>query len=133
MLWNHSFRMAARMRQHGVGFPRFEGNDMADLIAYLYFLRFNDTGGDRANGERIFQDKGCAGCHRPAHGPPVGPDLAHSAAVQTPMGLVAAMWNHAPAMFSAMRGHAVAWPRFEGDEMRDLAFYLQSLARPASR
>ncbi len=131
VLWNHSFQMVARMRQHGVGFPQFAGNDMADLIAYLYFLRFNDPDGDRANGARIFRDKGCAGCHRPAHGPPVGPDLARSAAVTTPLGLVAAMWNHAPAMFSAMQGHAVAWPRFEGNEMRDLAFYLRSLARPA--
>lgn len=132
VLWNHSFEMSARMRQRGFGFPQFRGTEMADVIAFLYYLRFNETEGDRAEGERIFGAKGCAGCHSPTQGPAVGPDLSRSAAVTAPMRLVAAMWNHAPAMFTAMRSRAVDWPRFDGNEMRDLSVYLRSLAQPVA-
>ena len=45
------------------------------------------------------------------------------------MRLAAAMWNHAPAMFAAMATRTVEWPRFEGDEMRDLSVFLRGLAR----
>jgi mono/diheme cytochrome c family protein len=132
VLWNHSFVMSSRMRQRGVVFPKFQGTEMADVIAFLYYLRFNETEGNQGEGERIFRAKGCAGCHRSGQGPSVGPDLSRSAAVTAPMRLVAAMWNHAPAMFAVMRSRAVDWPRFEGNEMRDLSVYLRSLARPVA-
>lgn len=133
VLWNHSFVMSARMQERGVGFPRFSGTEMADVIAFLYYLRFNETEGDRAAGHEVFRAKGCAGCHLPDAGGAVGPDLSRSAAVRTPMGLAAAMWNHAPAMFGAMSSRAVDWPRFDGNEMRDLWVYLRSLPRADSR
>jgi hypothetical protein len=37
------------------------------------------------------------------------------------------MWNHAPAMYDRTRMERVEWPRFEGEEMRDLSAYLQQL------
>lgn len=133
VLWNHAFEMSARMRERGFGFPRFSGTEMADVIAFLYYLRFDDTRGDRDEGERVFRAKGCAGCHRPEHGPGIGPDLSRSESVRAPLRLAAAMWNHAPAMFAAMRSRTTDWPRFEGNEMRDLSVFLRGLAQPPSR
>jgi hypothetical protein len=37
------------------------------------------------------------------------------------------MWNHAPAMYDRVQVERIEWPRFEADEMRDLAAYLRSL------
>lgn len=133
VLWNHSFEMSARMRERGFAFPRFRGTEMADVIAFLYYLRFDETRGDSATGERVFRAKGCAGCHRPDRGAAVGPDLSRSEAVTAPMRLAAAMWNHAPAMFAVMRTRTLEWPRFEGDEMRDLSVFLRSVAATAGR
>ena len=132
VLWNHSFEMSARMRERGVSFPRFQGTEMADVIAFLYYLRFNETEGDSVAGAAVFRSKGCAACHRPDSGVAVGPDLAHSPVVAAPMRLAAAMWNHAPAMYQAMQSRTVEWPRFERNEMRDLSVYLRSLARSAA-
>jgi len=132
VLWNHSFQMSARMRALGFAFPSFEGTEMADVIAFLYYLRFDDTEGDSAAGAVVFRSKGCATCHQPDSGAAIGPDLAHSAAVATPMRLAAAMWNHAPAMYEAMESRTVEWPRFEGNEMRDLSLFLRRLARSAT-
>lgn len=127
-LWNHSSQMAAVMRARGIAFPRFEGNEMADVIAFLYYLRFYDTGGDARAGEAVFAQKGCARCHATDGGASIGPDLSQSDAILAPIKLATAMWNHAPAMYTVTRLEQVEWPRFEGTEMRDLAVYLRELA-----
>lgn len=127
-LWNHSAKMAAAMRDRGITFPQFRGTEMADVIAFLYYLRFYETEGDLPTGEVLFAEKGCANCHTPDEGPSIGPDLSKSQAVLTPLGLATAMWDHAPAMYDRMQSADVEWPRFEGNEMRDLSVYLRSLA-----
>ena len=125
-LWNHSFQMAKAMRALGIAFPEFQGAEMADLISYLYYLRFYESEGDLLAGERVFNGKGCSNCHSDAGDSAVGPALSESVAVLTPLGLATAMWNHAPAMYDLIA--LEWWPRFEGEEMRDLSVYLRSLS-----
>lgn len=129
VLWNHSFQMSGAMRARGFEFPRFQGGEMADVIAFLYYLRFYETGGDLRAGEEVFNTKGCVGCHAPPSGRAVGPDLSRSKTLNTPLGLATAMWNHAPAMFDVAQSRRVEWPRFEQDEVRDLSAYLRHLVR----
>jgi cytochrome c2 len=127
-LWNHSSQMTAAMRARGISIPRFQGSEMADVIAFLYYLRFYDTGGDAEAGEAVFAEKGCASCHAVDGGSSIGPDLATSDAILAPLRLATAMWNHAPAMYRVIQLEQVDWPRFEGTEMRDLTVYLRNLA-----
>ncbi len=127
-LWNHSPQMGAAMQAAGVPFPRFRGTEMADLISFLYYLRFYETAGDLRVGEQLFVTKGCAACHPIGEAPAAGPDLSQSEVLRTPLGLATAMWDHAPAMYAQIQSAHVEWPRFEGDEMRDLSVYLRSLA-----
>lgn len=114
------------MRQ-GITFPRFEGAELADVIAYLYYLRFRDAAGSVQEGERLFATKGCALCHALDGRAAVGPDLRRSDAATRPLGLATAMWGHAPAMYDRAEAANIEWPLFEGDEMRDLSAYLMSL------
>jgi len=130
-LWNHSSAMAAAMQNRGITFPEFRGSEMADVIAFLYYLRFYESGGDARAGGRLFAAKGCAGCHSMDGGASIGPNLAQSEAVLTPLGLATAMWNHAPAMYDQMQSVNTEWPRFEGAEMRDVALYLRATAERA--
>ena len=132
-LWNHSFQMAAAMRARGITFPQFEGTEMADVIAFLYYLRFYEAGGDHRAGELVYTRNGCSNCHAGAGGATIGPDLAQSEAALTLLGLATAMWNHAPGMYDVIQVEDVDWPRFEGDEMRDLSVYLQRLAQDRGR
>jgi cytochrome c2 len=127
-LWNHSSQMTAAMRARGISIPRCQGSEMADVIAFLYYLRFYDTGGDAEAGEAVFAEKGCARCHAVDGGSSIGPDLATSDAILAPLRLATAMWNHAPAMYRVIQLEQVDWPRFEGTEMRDLTVYLRNLA-----
>lgn len=129
VLWNHSFQMSAAMQARGFTFPQFQGTEMADVIAFLYYLRFNETGGNARAGGAVFQQKGCSNCHSRDGRPAIGPDLSRSQAIRTPLGLATAMWNHAPAMYDRAQVQKIEWPGFENDEMRDLAEYLRKLAR----
>lgn len=127
-LWNHSARMVSAMRRRGIPFPRFENTEMADVIAFLYYLRFYETGGDVRKGQQLYVEKGCTSCHTTDGTPSVGPDLSRAESVLTPLGLATAMWDHAPAMYDLTQVQRVEWPIFEDDEMQDLAIYLHSLA-----
>lgn len=129
VLWNHSFQMSEAIRARGFTFPQFQGAEMADVIAFLYYLRFYEANGDARAGRGVFESKGCVVCHAASSDAAIGPDLAQSLVTRTPLGLATAMWNHAPEMFDVTQSQRVEWPRFEGDEMRDLAAYLAALAR----
>lgn len=128
-LWNHSSQMARAMQARGITFPQFEGTEMADVIAFLYYLRYNDLAGDAGSGERLFVEKGCSNCHTRDGTPSIGPDLSASESVLSPLGLATAMWDHAPAMYDRIQLAEFEWPSFEGDEMRDLSVYLRQLSR----
>ena len=129
ILWNHSYQMFATMRATGLTLPRFEGNEMADLISYLHFIGFFSEAGDPKRGKVVFTERGCGQCHS---GPsPKAFDLRSSSAVGDSISLAAAMWNHAPDMHQRMAELAVAWPRFGPGEMEDLAAYLKAVSREA--
>ncbi len=124
-LWNHSYAMNDWMRARKIPFPRFEETEMADLIAYLYFLAFVGEGGDPDRGASVFLEKGCASCHRAEESG--APDLGESNVAMDPIVLSAAMWNHAPDMHRLMAEQSVAWPKFEPGDMADLVGYLRSV------
>jgi len=124
LLWNHSYAMGAEMEARGVSFPRFEGSELSDLIAYMFFLGYVGEDGDPQQGAAVFRAKGCADCHT---GNVEGiPDLTGLYDRSDRAVLAAAMWNHAPQMHSLMAEASRSWPKFEPGEMRDLAAFLRS-------
>ena len=128
-MWNHSFAMNDAMRARGIDWPRFENSELADLVAFLYFLRFFDRPGDASRGEEIFANRSCDVCHSPGglqenQTPVVRPDLVGSTVASSPATLVAAMWNHAPVMRRAILQKGKHWPELSGEDLRDLRSYL---------
>ena len=131
LLWNHSYAMGAEMTARGIPFPRFEGTELSDLIAYLYFRSYLGEQGDPKRGRVVFTAKGCAGCH--AGGVGGAPELPQSLHQADRAGLASAMWNHAPQMHRLMAEKAPFWPKFEPGEMQNLVAYLRTLpSRPGS-
>jgi mono/diheme cytochrome c family protein len=128
LLWNHGPRMWAKMRELEIPVPTFSGTEMADVVAYLYFVGFFDPPADPARGRAVFTSKGCGSCHAiSGEGGTVGPDLARSEAVLSAVEAARLMWNHAPFMETRMKERGIPWPLFEGNEMADLLAYLTSL------
>jgi len=125
-IWSHSGHMWQEMKRMGLPFPIFSSEEMADIISYLYFIQFYDEKGDPEEGKKLFREKACIFCHAlEGEGENVGPDLGESEAHFSPIFLASAMWNHAIVMEDMLEEKDLAWPRFSGDEMRDLVSYIQ--------
>ncbi len=132
IMWNHGPQMWQRVREMKLEWPTFTANEMADLITYLYFLRYLDQPGDRLAGQRLFQEKGCVECHAlQGTGGKIGPDLALSPVTSSSLELATAMWNHAPIMEKILMEREKEWPRFRDNEMRDLVEYIRSFPQQA--
>jgi mono/diheme cytochrome c family protein len=131
LLWNHGPEMWSTMQRRGVPLPILSKEDMADLIAYLYFINYFDKPGDPTRGERLFTEKQCSQCHAiRGKGGVVGPDLTAVPGLDSPITMVAEMWNHAPYMDLAMRGKRIPWPRFQTGDVADILEYLLSVRAP---
>jgi len=133
-MWNHLPRMSEQMNRQGIRFPTFSGSEMSHLIAYLYSRAYVGKPGDAERGEMVFREKGCVNCHTiGASDPPTSIlDLA-AVSMDSPLGVIPAMWNHALNMELQMKTRDLAWPRFEGSEMADLQAYLQKQRSSSSR
>jgi cytochrome c2 len=127
-MWNHGVAMWDRMRERQVPAVKFEKNEMADIISYLYFINYFDKPGDPARGKTLFARKGCAQCHAVTPGAQsLGPNLSTSASVGSPIEIITAMWNHTLAMEPVMRATGVPWPKFEPGEMTDVIEFIYSV------
>jgi mono/diheme cytochrome c family protein len=136
-LWNHGPQMAAKMEELGLARPRLEGDDVAQIVAFIrgeagtaaaVELAYAEAGSPQS-GETVFRDKGCIKCHAiNGKGGAVGPDLGGRCRSQHVSELAGALWNHGPAMWSKMKELAVPFPRLSDQEMANLLAYLQFVA-----
>jgi mono/diheme cytochrome c family protein len=122
VLWNHSFAMQATMSAQGMGFAKFENNELADILAYIYFLHFSRDEGDPARGQKVFASKGCVTCHGPNK---QGPDLMQGSEKFEMLHLATSMWNHAPIMYQSMESEVMKWIRLDSNDMQDLSKILR--------
>jgi mono/diheme cytochrome c family protein len=123
LMWNHSHGMTAELRRRGISRVTFSGQEMADIIAYLYFVNYTRVSGAPARGAALF-DARCGACH--TVGQPGGgrTDLAAVAGLDDPIAIMSAMWNQSARMEEAAREQGMPWPRFAPGDAADLAAYL---------
>lgn len=128
MMWNHGPLMRKHMAAEQVDWPEFFGNEMADLIAYLYFLEFQAEPGDPTAGKSVSIDKGCSTCHRDAATAPA-PGFESITHPNSLVGLATLMWNHAADMEDVVLTRNMKWPELDATETRDLYAFLKTHAK----
>jgi mono/diheme cytochrome c family protein len=129
-MWNHGPAMWAKMKERGIEVPKLSGQDMADVLAYLYTSHYFDQAASPRRGQQVVQEQGCTACHSVrGKGGKLAADFATSSVVGTPASLIAGMWNHSAYMEAKAEKQAVAWPMLTGQQLADLSAYLGSLAR----
>src|SRR5690242_19749768 len=84
--------------------------------------------GDARRGEQVFQSESCIQCHSVnGKGGKVGPDLGKRIDRNyTPALLASLMWNHAPAMWTAMGSQGVKKASLSQESAADLFAYFVS-------
>ena len=129
-MWNKAPAMVAAMKARGIAIPQLRPEEMADIVAYLYAVRYFAEPGNPSHGKTLVKDKGCLRCHGVARerGKGAG-DLAGTKGLESPAAVIAALWNHAVVPLPGPSGQKGVWPEFRPEEMADLVAWLQSLAR----
>jgi cytochrome c2 len=125
LMWNHSQRMTEEFTRRGIPRVTFSGQEMADIMAYLYFVNYANVRGAPDRGGVLFVKK-CSPCHSLGGGKRVGPDLAAVPLLDEPIAIIAAMWDHASNMDAQLRARNMTWPRLEMGEAADLVAFLLS-------
>ena len=133
LMWNHGPAMWAKMRERSIEVPTLAGQDMADILAYLYVSLIFGRAASRARFQTLIQGRACTAC--PAvrgKGGKLAADFATSSVVGSPASLIAGMWNHAVYMEAKAQTQDIAWPALKGQELADIAAYLTSLGKPGA-
>lgn len=119
-LWNHypSMRRAAGGRAGAVS--RLSPQKTADLLSFLFSVRYLGEKGDAARGAAVFRDRGCVRCHGDGEGRIRIGSKGNFSTVE----MVRSLWNHGPQMAERMAASGVEWPQLEGDEVLDVIRYI---------
>lgn len=128
-LWKNGKAMAAKMEKYRVARPKFGGNDIPDILAFIRSVgggteRVYISPGSPKRGEELFSEKRCVECHSVrGHGGKVGPDLSAKLKGSL-MRIGGTMWNHSPKMWAKMDERRIEVPSLSEAEMSDLISYL---------
>ena len=129
-MWNHLPEMGLKSRELGIARPSFTPLELSNLLAFLFTAQYYDGTGDPAAGAGLFAGKGCVQCHAVGGtGARIGPALDNLKRTNSPVLLVAAMWNHGPQMAETMKTMGIARPTFRDMEFTDLVAYIFAAAR----
>lgn len=128
LIWNHGPAMWGAMRSQNIEIPSLTEQDMRNIYAYFYALRYFDPPGDAGRGKNVFTEKRCHRCHAlTSDAGGVGPAVPEWPTLADPVLWVQEMWNHAGQMAREMERSGIAWPRFSTREIVDLMVYVENL------
>jgi cytochrome c2 len=129
-MWNKAPLMTQAMQSRLDSIPRLRPDEFADLVAYLYSVRYFKQAGDPRRGVITAVNKGCLDCHA-LYGErgKVASDLTTVAGLDTPAGVLAGLWRHSLIDDPRPLKDRRPWPIFSGQDMADLVAYLRSLKR----
>jgi len=128
-IWNKAPAMMAKMSALGIAVPQLRPEEMADLVAYLYSVRYFATGGSVPKGWVVATNKGCLNCHGVSgeRGKPAS-DLNKAKGLDSSAAVLAALWNHT-LVTPTVAGKKLNWPILNAAEMADLVTLLESLSQ----
>lgn len=129
-MWNKAPAMMEAMRARGIAVPQLQAEEMADIVAYLYAVRYFAVPGDAQKGWLLAKDKGCLGCHSIHARDGKAPfDLAQVTGLESPARLASALWNHSFITPQTAARRASGWAEIRANEMADFAALFRSLRR----
>ena len=127
LMWNHWPEMWGKMAAKKIPSQKMEKTEMADLFAFLYFIRYMDEPGNPQSGKVLMEIKHCSKCHPIVKEGAKG-DLSPWGMYMNPILWAQMMWNHVPQMEQEMKKKGLPLVEFKGNEMVDIIAYIRSLS-----
>jgi cytochrome c551/c552 len=123
--------MTEQMRNEGMQPPHLTAQDMTDIFAFLYSLRYLEPSGSAAVGQSVFSWRGCDRCHgSSAQGNSRGPALRGRGEHYTSMGLASSFWRHGAKMYDRTEGQRTERASLLESDVGDLIAFLNSPVQP---
>lgn len=127
-MWNHGPKMWEAMKLENIPIPVFQKGEMNDIIAYMYQLNLEDAPGNFEEGKQLIIDKNCLSCHSmDKKGSEIAKDFASIQKPNSPMSMIATMWNHAPDMEKRRTDTKFKWPQLNGRDIANIYAYFKNL------
>ncbi len=105
----------------------FQGREMADVIAFVYSLRYLEPGGSPQVGDSVFGWRGCSRCHGDqAEGSKSGPALRGRGQNYTAIRLARVLWQHGARMYQQSQKLGQGWPQMEPSDVGNILAFLNS-------
>jgi cytochrome c2 len=120
-MWNHSKEMWRGTLEKGIKEFSLSPQEMADIIAYLFSVRYMDEPGVAGLGKTVFIQKQCNLCHIRGE---KALDLSRLKGQVSVISITTAIWNHGPQMLEQIRKAKMSWQKISGRELIDLMAYL---------
>ncbi len=125
IMWNHSGKMAEAMKTMNRSYPSFSGDEMADVISYLYFQGTPRTSGSAELGALLFKRKGCESCHQTGN-QFNAPTVDRFGPFHDKDDFLAALWNHAPRMEELLLAKGKKLPDLMPNEVKSLYLFINA-------
>jgi cytochrome c2 len=126
-MWNHAPVMWGAILKTGAARPILDEQQAADLFAFFYAARFFEQPGDAGRGKNVFTTRGCVKCHGGGPGAPsTALPMSAWTAIDDPVALAAAMWNHGPQMQAETSRRKTPWPEITGQDLTDLLVFIRN-------
>ena len=133
-IWNKQPAMLAAMKRLGVTVPELAPDEMADIVAYLYSVRYFGNAGSHSRGQAVLVEKGCLHCHTVSgERSKSASDLAQLKELDSPAAVVAALWNHVVVTAPGTRSESSAWPQLRPQDVADLVAVFQLYAQQGAK
>ena len=128
MMWNHAANMQSAMRQNNISWPSFKGDEMANLISYLYFKDRNNLKGSIEEGKQLIRQKDCIDCHRSGNSYNAS-DISKIGPFQSKDEFFSRLWNHLPAMEKNLYTEGKSFPKLLPQDIKSLYLYFNRKER----
>ncbi|MFB3815906.1 MAG: c-type cytochrome [Terriglobales bacterium] len=124
---NHFPDMKRASQSQNADLPSFNAREMADVIAFIYSLRYLEPGGSPHVGESVFNWRGCSRCHGDrAEGAKGGPPLRGRGQNFTAVRLASILWRHGARMYQQNQKLGQNWPELEPTDIGNILAFLNS-------
>ncbi len=124
MMWNHSDFMQRKAMELDIKWPTFHGNEMADIISYLYYINPPHVSGSEGDGRLLFKTKGCINCHfagNKMHAPVFTEKKYYGSKNE----FFASIWNHIPRTEAAFLLKGKRLPDLTASDVKSLYLFLK--------
>jgi mono/diheme cytochrome c family protein len=133
-MWNKAPKMIPMMKKRAIVVGALGGDEMADLVAYLYSVGYFTHPGDTRRGQKLAADAGCMVCHSASGlGATVGTESIRRRGLEGPSAVISFAWNHALLVEEATEQVKDAWRPLRADEISDLMAFVRSGGRERKR